>query len=234
MPGSPLIGQKSFESDLSILDFRILKIIRGDEQMLPSFARLHRGRRRPARGGTGREPDEGEEDRRHRDQGRGQARRPAISRARISASPRCCSRRSASSIGRTLREANFRRHYGLTVLAIYRHGHSLREEVSATSCCASAICSWCKGRKIAIEALRATSGALDARGSRPAALRTRAKGSTPSALFVAAVIAGGFAWMPLSIAFLERRRAHDPARAASASRRRTNSSTGACSSSSAG
>ena len=31
--------------------------------------------------------------------------------------------------GRTLRDANFRQYYGLTALALYRHGQSLREQV---------------------------------------------------------------------------------------------------------
>ena len=35
MPGSPLIGQRSFDCDLSILEFRILKVIRGEEQLVP-------------------------------------------------------------------------------------------------------------------------------------------------------------------------------------------------------
>lgn len=35
MPGSHLIGQKAFESDLSKLDFRILKIMRGTQSLTP-------------------------------------------------------------------------------------------------------------------------------------------------------------------------------------------------------
>src|SRR5687768_2517114 len=36
LPGSPLIGEKSNDNDLSILQFRILKIIRGKQQFLPT------------------------------------------------------------------------------------------------------------------------------------------------------------------------------------------------------
>jgi len=36
MPNSPLIGQSSYDSDLNILEFRVLKVIRGDQQFLPA------------------------------------------------------------------------------------------------------------------------------------------------------------------------------------------------------
>jgi di/tricarboxylate transporter len=102
--------------------------------------------------------------------------------------------------GRTLKEVNFRRDYGLTVLAIYRHGQSLREQVSDTILRVGDLL-LVQGEDVRIEALRSEPG-LSLLGEVSEPLYHPRKGLLTIALFGAAVIIGAFGWVPLSIAFL--------------------------------
>lgn len=103
-------------------------------------------------------------------------------------------------IGRTLKEANFRRYYGLTALAIYRYGQSLRDEVADTIL-----------RVGDLLLVQGPADRVDALGGHPGlsileevnrSLYHPRKGLLTMIIFVLAVIAGGFELMPLSVAFL--------------------------------
>lgn len=128
MPGSPLIGQRSFESDLSILDFRILKVIRGAESLIPnsqvileeSDILLVEGKVENLMKVKRIEGIEIRAEAKHGDL--------ALKGTNFRIAEMLVTLQSEVA-GRTLREADFRAKYGLTVLAIYRHGQSLIESI---------------------------------------------------------------------------------------------------------
>ena len=128
MPNSPLIGQEPFDSDLSILNFSILKILRADESLLPeSVDRIHEGDILLVRGqvenlikvkkieGIEIDPELRVSDK--------DLRTRKIRIAEVLISPQ------SNVIGRTFRGIKFRQRYGLTVLAVYRAGHSLWDKI---------------------------------------------------------------------------------------------------------
>lgn len=128
MPGSPLIGQRSFDCDLSILEFRILKIIRGPEQLLPdSRVVLEQGDVLLVEGKVENlmkvKRIEGIEIKAEAELGD-----LALKGAKFRIAEMLVTLQSEVA-GRTLREADFRSKYGITVLAIYRHGQSLIESI---------------------------------------------------------------------------------------------------------
>jgi di/tricarboxylate transporter len=199
MPGSPLIGQKSFESDLSILDFRILKVIRGEEQMLPSSRLIiEEGDTLLVEGQISNlmkvKKIEGIEIKAEATLGDLDLQSSSFRIAEVLLTPQ------SELNGRTLREANFRRHYGLTALAIYRHGHSLRDQVGEVVLRTGDLL-LVQGPEDRIEALRGHPGMsmLEEVGQ---PLYNPRKGLYTVGLFLAAVVVGGFEWLPLSITFL--------------------------------
>jgi di/tricarboxylate transporter len=199
LPGSPLIGQKSFDSDLNILEFRILKIIRGGEQFLPtSRVILEEGDTLVVEGlvenlmkvkkieGIEIKPEFTLGD---RDLQSANFRIAEVLLTMQSELP-----------GRTLREANFRKYAGLTVLAIYRHGQTLLEGVSDTVLRVGDLL-LVQGPEDRIEAMRSLPG-LSILDEVKEPLYDPRKGLYTIALFGAAVLAGSMGWMPISIAFL--------------------------------
>jgi di/tricarboxylate transporter len=128
MPGSPLIGQRSFDCDLSILEFRVLKVIRGNEQLLPdSRVVLEEGDVLLVEGKVENllkvKRIEGIEIKAEAQLGD-----LALKSAKFRVAEMLVTMQSEVA-GRTLREADFRAKYGITVLAIYRHGTSLIESI---------------------------------------------------------------------------------------------------------
>jgi di/tricarboxylate transporter len=128
MPGSPLIGQRSFESDLSILDFRILKIIRGKDSFMPdSRIVLEQGDVLLVEGKVENlmkvRRIEGIEIKAQADLDE-----KALKGANFRTAEMLVTLQSEVS-GRTLIEADFRSKYGITVLALYRHGETVVESI---------------------------------------------------------------------------------------------------------
>ena len=128
MPGSPLIGQRSFDCDLSILEFRILKVIRGEEQLVPdSRVLLEQGDVLLVEGKVENlmkvKRIEGIEIKAEAKLGD-----LALKGANFRIAEMLITLQSEVN-GRTLREADFRSKYGITVLAVYRHGQSLVESI---------------------------------------------------------------------------------------------------------
>ena len=199
MPDSPLIGQKSYESDLSILDFRILKIIRGAEVLLPSSRLII-------------EQDdvllvegkvdtlmkvkkiEGIEIKAEFALGDLDLQSSKFKIAEVLITPQ------SELAGRTLKEANFRRYYGLTTLAIYRHGQSLRDQVGDTILRVGDVL-LVQGPDDRVEAVRSQPG-LSILSELGELLYHPRKGLLTVIFFVASVVVGALGWMPLSIAFL--------------------------------
>ncbi|HEX8280133.1 MAG TPA: SLC13 family permease, partial [Chthoniobacterales bacterium] len=102
--------------------------------------------------------------------------------------------------GRTLKETNFRQHYGLTALAIYRHGQSLRDAVGDTILRVGDLL-LVQGEPERIEGLRTEHG-MSLIGEVNEPLYHPRKGLLTIGLFAAAVLVGATGWVPLSIAFL--------------------------------
>ena len=199
LPGSPLIGQMSFDSDLNVLEFRILKVIRGKDEFLPTSRDiLEEGDTLLVEGqienlmkvkkieGIEIKPELELGD---RDLASAKFRMAEVLLTLQSELP-----------GRTLREANFRRYYGLTVLAIYRHGQSLLEGIGETVLRVGDLL-LVQGPDDRVEALRNLPG-LSILEEVPEPLYNPRKGLYAVALFAAAVLAGSLGWMPVSIAFL--------------------------------
>lgn len=199
LQNSPLVGQGSFESDLSILEFRILKIIREDRHLLPSSRILIEA------GDTllveGKVADlmkvkkiEGIEIKPEAELGDLALQSSAFRVAEVLIAPQ------SELVGRTLKESNFRQFYGLTVLAIYRHGQSLRDQVGSTTLRVGDLL-LVQGPAERIEGLRQHPG-LSILEEVAQPLYHPRRGLLTVGVFLAAVIAGGFGWLPLSIAFL--------------------------------
>jgi di/tricarboxylate transporter len=199
LPNSPLIGQRSFESDLSILEFRILKVIRGKQQFLPSSRLvIEEGDILLVEGRIENlmkvKKIEGIEIRAEAQLGDVDLQSSDFRIAEVLLTPQ------SELVGTTLREANFRRYYGLTALAIYRHGQSLREQVGDTTLRVGDLL-LVQGPKDRVDSLPGHPG-LSILGEVSETLYHPKKGLMTVLLFLAAVIAGGFEVMPLSIAFL--------------------------------
>lgn len=199
LPDSPLIGDKSYESDLSILEFRILKIIRGGQQFLPSSrVFIEEGDTLLVEGRVENlmkvKKIEGIEIKAEAKLGDLDLQSSEFRIAEVLITPQ------SELIGRTLKEANFRQYSGLTVLAIYRHGQSLREEVRDTILRTGDLL-LVQGPADRIDAVRVHPGlSILEEVSQP--LYHPRKGMLTIAFFLLAVIIGGLGLLPLSIAFL--------------------------------
>lgn len=199
VPDSHMIGQKIFESDLSRLEFRILAVIRGEKKLLP-FAQM-----------TIEQDDvllvEGKvEDLMKIKETAGIEIKPEVSMgdldipseniriAEVLITPR------SDLIDRTLKEADFRQRYGLVALAIYRHGHSLREKVGRIKLRMGDLL-LVQGPADRLEFLRRDSELWILEELNPSLFRKK-KGIYTILFFASAIIVGGFGWLPLSVAFL--------------------------------
>lgn len=199
MPGSPLAGQSSYDSDLNILEFRILKVIRGEEEFLPtSRVIIEEGDTLLVEGRVDTlmkvKKIEGIEMKAELDLGDLDLKSANFRAAEVLITPQC------ELAGRTLREANFRRQYGLTTLAIYRHGQSLRDGVGDVLLRVGDVL-LVQGPDDRMEAIARHPG-FSMLDEVAAPLYHPRKGLFTVAIFGAAIVAGGFEWMPLSIAFL--------------------------------
>lgn len=103
-------------------------------------------------------------------------------------------------IGRSVQELDFRRRFGLTVLAIYRHGHTLASRIGDLPLRAGDVL-LLQGRPERFRALadNADLWILQEMEHQPA---RRRKGWWAVGIFLVAVVASSFDWVPLPIAFL--------------------------------
>jgi di/tricarboxylate transporter len=200
LPGSPLIGQSSFESDLNVLDFRIFKIYRGEEEILP--ARQVEIAERDVllvEGNVGNlmkvKKIEGIEMDTERKMGdlTSARRRFRIAEVLVTA--------QSEVVGRTLREANFRQRYGLTVLAVARHGETLRDMVGNVVIRAGDLL-LVQGPPDRLESLRADRPGLAVLDEVTQPLYSPRRGMFTISIFLIAIVIGTLGWLPLSVAFL--------------------------------
>ncbi len=199
LPNSPLIGQKSYDSDLNVLEFRILKIIRGERELVPGKnVQIDEGDTLLVEGKAETlmkvKKIEGIEIKPEFALGDLDLQVGEMQIAEVLLTPQ------SELPGRTLKQANFRQYYGLTALAIYRHGQSLRDQVGDTVLRIGDLL-LVQGEGARIQMLRAHPG-LSLLGQVSEPLYHPRKGLLTIGLFGAAVLIGGIGLVPLSIAFL--------------------------------
>ena len=199
LPDSPLIGQKSYDSDLNVLEFRILKIIRALREILPGRDILiEEGDTLLVEGKADTlmkvKKIEGIEIKAEFTLGDLDLESSEMKIAEVLLTPQ------SELPGRTLREANFRQYHGLTALAIYRHGQSLREQVGNTVLRVGDLL-LVQGDAPRIEGLRSHPG-LSLLSELTEPLYHPRKGLFTVLVFATAVLCGAMGWVPLSIAFL--------------------------------
>ncbi len=199
MPDSDLIGQDVFASELTTKNFRVLEVIRGDERFIPDSR-------------TTIEPEDvllvegkvaelikvkdtaGIEIRADAKLGLSDLESDEIKIAEVLVTPR------SDLIGRTLKETNFRARYGLTTLAIYRKGESIREEIGRVRLRLGDLL-LVQGAAGRMKNLRREPDLWMLEEQSPA-LHRKKQGIYTVIFFAAAIIIGVLGWLPLSISFL--------------------------------
>jgi di/tricarboxylate transporter len=199
LPHSPLIGQKSVEWDLSMLDFRILKILRREEEYAPaSDVRIQPGDTLLIEGKVDKlmkiKKIEGLEIKSESPPDDQELQSGAFRLAEVLVTPQ------SELAGRTLRRAAFQQRYAVTVIAIYHHGEALRERLAEISLRVGDLL-LVRGPEERVQALRRDPDLAVIGEHRPPVPRER-EGLYTVAFFGVALVAGGFGWLPLSISFL--------------------------------
>ena len=199
LPDSPLIGQTSLGWDLSLLDFRILSLVRGEKKFTPtSQVKIEEGDTLLVEGKLDTlmkvKKIEGIEIRGNLDLEKLSLGNATLKIAEVLIAP------ASILIGRTLKQADFRNRFGLPVLAIHRHGQSLREKIGAVPLRLGDLL-LVEGPEDRIEMLR-DSGGLMILDEHHRPLGETWRGLSVVGAFVAAIGVGGLGWVPLPIAFL--------------------------------
>ncbi|EKD35712.1 MAG: hypothetical protein ACD_75C01810G0002 [uncultured bacterium] len=199
MPGSHLIGQKIFTSDLAKMDFRILEVIRAKQKYLPNARMtiqphdtlLVEGKatellkvKKTAGIEIVADVMVGDRDLQSDD----------IKMMEVLVTPQ------SDLIGQTLKEVNFRARYGMTALAINRHGQALRDKIGRISLHMGDML-LVQGPADRLPGFRRQSDLWIIEEFHPSAYR-KSKGFYTLTFFLLAMILGGLGWLPLSISFL--------------------------------
>ena len=101
---------------------------------------------------------------------------------------------------KTLKEVNFRHTYGLSVIALYRHGILLREKVGRILMRVGDVL-LIQGERTRVDSLKDILKLIVIGDVTPERYRTN-KAGVATVIFLAAVIAGGVGVVPISVAFL--------------------------------
>ncbi|MDQ3135495.1 MAG: SLC13 family permease, partial [Acidobacteriota bacterium] len=199
MSDSELVGQRIFESDLATKNFKVIEVLRGEERFIPDsrttikphdilliegkVAELMR-----VKDTAGIEI--------HADVklGLGDLESDRIKIAEVLITPR------SDLTGRTLKEANFRARYGLTALAIYRKGESIREKIGRVPLRMGDLL-LVQGAADRLDDLRREPDLWTLEKFSPTLYRKK-QGIYTVVFFAAAIIIGALGWLPLSISFL--------------------------------
>jgi di/tricarboxylate transporter len=198
MKDSPLIGQLVFASDLTALNFRILNIIRYNENFLPDFrTRIE-------------EKDvllvEGDLDNLMKvkeTKGIEIMADVILEKDLQTESIRLAELmipRQSNLINKTVKEVNFLQRFGLVVIAISRHGETLRSKIGSISLQLGDIL-LVQGAAERLNQLRSSSNVALLDEFEPLLFKKR-KGSLVITVFLLAILLGTTKILPLSIAFL--------------------------------
>jgi di/tricarboxylate transporter len=197
-PGSPLAGQALRDSRLSAMGLQVRAILRGDRRIEPEAAtRLAEGDLllvQASREGL-LEVKDAAGIQLHRDQAEEEALvREALRIVEALLMPQ------SSLVGRTLQELDFRRRFGVSVIAIYRRGHTLATRIAGLALRAGDVL-LLQGNPDRFVDLADNAGLwiLQEIEHRPA---RRRKGLLVVGIFLAAVVASSLRLVPLPIAFL--------------------------------
>ena len=199
MPGSHLIGQKMFQSDLTKLDFRILKIMRGTQSLTPhNDTMIAQGDVLMVTGNVENlikvKSTEGIEIKADLTLGDQDLQSDDIKIAEALVTPQ------SELVGRTLREANYQQEQGLAVLAVYRQGRSLREQIGSIKLKVGDLL-LVQGHKDRLQSLKRNRELAVLQEFKSSVLRPQ-KGYYVAGFFLAALLLGGFEVVPVSLAFL--------------------------------
>lgn len=198
-PKSPLIGQSTFDWDLNMVGFRLVRIERNGRSLLPAADLLIEGDDLLLV--QGKVTDllrinkiEGLEFRASLEPSDVSGRHGDLMVAEAVILPQ------SDIAGLTLRESDLRRKFDLMVLAISRHGHShLRDMGSMTLRRGDVLL--VQGHADRLNSLRRTAGFAVLDEYEPPVLRWR-QGIISILLFLSAILVGAVGWLPLSVAFL--------------------------------
>ena len=201
---SNLVGQKVLESDLAELDFQILAVIRGQRKFRPNIrSKIEAGDILLVQGKadelikiketTGIEI-ETDLHLKISEAWSGNDESSEIKIAEVLIIPK------SDLIGQRLKSVNFLQKYGLTVLAIYRHGQSLRDKIGRIKLQLGDLL-LVQGPTEYFESLRRSSDFWIMEELSPLFYRKR-KGLCTLIFLMVAITVGGLGWLPLSIAFL--------------------------------
>lgn len=198
-PDSHLVGQRIFASDLSKMEFRILEVIRGDNRFLPdSTTTIEPGDVLLVEGRVTElikvKEAAGIEIRAEVKLGDKDLQTEEIKILEVLVTPQ------SSLRGQTLKEVNFRARFGMTALAIYRHGQSLREKIGRIRLRLGDML-LIQGPADRIDELKRQPD-LWVLGEYTPPVYSRNKGFYTIAFFISAIFVGSVGWLPLSIAFL--------------------------------
>jgi di/tricarboxylate transporter len=197
-PGSPLAGQALRDSRLSAMGLQVRAILRGDRRIEPEPATLlaegdlllvqaSREGLLEVKDAAGIQihPDQAEED---------ELVREALRIVEALLMPQ------SSLVGRTLKELDFRRRFGVSVIAIYRRGHTLATRIAGLALRAGDVLLLQGSPDRFVDlADNADLWILQEIEHRPA---RRRKGLLVVGIFLAAVVASSLSLVPLPIAFL--------------------------------
>lgn len=199
MANSELVGQRIFESDLATKNFKVIEVIRGEERIIPDRRTAIRPHDILLVEGKVAElmrvkDTAGIEIHADVKLGLGDLESDQIRIAEVLITPR------SDLTGRTLKEANFRARYGLTALAIYRKGESIREKIGRVPLRMGDLL-LVQGAADRLDDLRREPDLWTLENLSPTLYRKR-QGVYTVFFFAAAIIVGALGWLPLSVSFL--------------------------------
>ena len=199
LPDSPLIGQQVHDSDLTILDFTVLKVIRGQQELPPAVRlEIQEGDTVLVEGNIENlikvKGIEGIAIKPEMEQGDLQTQNQDFRLAEVLITPR------SDLLNLTLAESHFRTRFGLTVLAIFRQGQTLQKTIRSVRLEVGDLL-LVQGAEERIDTLRHDPG-LSIIEQRAAPVYQKMKGLYTIIFFGVALLLSGVGWVAPSIAFL--------------------------------
>ena len=196
---SHLIGQKIYESDLAKLEFQILGLVRGKKRFVPDRrttieaedvlivkGKIEELMKVKSTAGIEIKSELKLDD-------------PSLQTEDVKIVEVLINPRS-NLIGRSLKDIAFHQRFGLTVLAVYRHGKSRLEKIGDIRLRLGDLL-LVQGATEKIDFLQQSPGFITLEEVPPTLYR-KSKGFLVVSFFGAALLIGGLGWVPLSIAFL--------------------------------
>ncbi len=196
---SPLIGKKIFETNLGKMDLRILQLIRDDHPFFPHpYLVIEAGDLLLVEGKI-------EELLKIREKNGIEIRADSLSEKNLQTANSqlaevLITNAESDLVGNTIISANFRKRFGLVVLAVYRSGQTLRDKISHIELRIGDLL-LVQGTPERLKYIRESHDLAVLGEFNPVRFRHK-RGLLTIGLFILAVIVGSLDWLPLSICFL--------------------------------